>query len=175
MLAGHIGIAIGAHGIRKTVPLWTLILAAQLPDWTDGSLCLAGAQSAIPGEYSHSFLAVVLLAALATVAWYAVSRDASDSLLVGAVVISHAVGDYFTGLKPSWPGGPMIGLELYERPSLDFILEASVIVAGWFIYQRSFPRERRYSRNVLLLLAALLLIQVAADIVLSLSPGLKKC
>lgn len=175
MLAGHVGIAIGAHGIRKTFPLWLLILASQLPDWADASLCIASVRSAIPGEYSHSFAAVGILATAVTIASYAAWRDVAGSMLVGAVVISHALGDYFTGIKPTWPGGPMIGLELYKLPALDFVLEGGVIVAGWLVYQRSFPEERRYSRDLVVLLATLLMIQAAADIVLSLSPGLKKC
>lgn len=69
----------------------------------------------------------------------------------------------------------MIGLQLYSRPLLDFALEAAVILGAWVLYQRSFPPERRYSRDTVLLLAALLIIQAAADIVLSLSPGLRKC
>lgn len=175
MFAGHIGVAIGALGIRNTVPLWLLIVASQLPDWTDATLCLAGVRPIVPGILSHSIPAVLVLAAAAAVIAYALSRDSAGSGLVALVVASHYVGDYFTGVKPTWPGGPMIGLQLYRQPALDFLLEAAVIGLGWLLYRRSFPAEQRSSRGVIAVLVVLLMIQLAADIVFSISPVLKKC
>lgn len=175
MFVGHVGAAIGAFGVRQTVPLWLLIIASQLPDWTDATLCLAGAQPAVPGMLSHSIPAVLVLAIVAATAGYAISRDIGASSLTALVVISHYAGDYFTGIKPTWPGGPMIGLQLYREPALDFILESAVITLGWILYRRSFPAERRSSREVIAVLVILVMIQLAADIVFSLTPGLKKC
>nr|MDQ3082163.1 hypothetical protein [Gemmatimonadota bacterium] len=110
MYAGHIGIALGAKGIRGSIPLWVLVLATQLPDWSDAGLCLAGVRTAIPGIYTHSFPAVAVLAALASLFYYALSRDSAGLWIVGAAVVAHALADYVTGLKPTWPGGPMIGM-----------------------------------------------------------------
>ncbi len=124
---------------------------------------------------THSIPAVAVLAALAGFAWYLVSRDARGMLLVFAVVATHAFGDYYTGIKPTWLGGPMIGLQLYRQPMLDFALEATVILIGWFFYRRSFPPEKRSSRDVVMVLAVLILIQLAADVVFLTTPGLKKC
>ncbi len=95
--------------------------------------------------------------------------------MIGAVIISHALGDYVTGTKPTWPGGPMVGMQLYSQPALDFLFESVVIVGCWLFYRRSIPLEKRGSRFVMILLFTLLSIQGAADIILSLSPGLKKC
>ncbi len=175
MYAGHVGIALGAHGFRKTIPLWLLIFASQLPDWADAVVCFAGLRSSFPGMLTHSMPAVSILAAVLALAYYATSRDAKGMLLVAAVVASHAFGDYFTGIKPTWPGGPLIGLQLYRKPAVDFLLEAIVIVAGWLSYRGSFPSDRRSSRDVVLVLAALLIIQLGADIVFATTPGLKKC
>lgn len=124
---------------------------------------------------THSMPAVSILAAVLALAYYATSRDATGMALVAAVVASHAVGDYFTGIKPSWPGGPLIGFQLYKRPVVDFLLEAIVIVAGWLSYRRSFTPDRRSSRGVVLVLAALLIIQLGADIVFITTPRLRKC
>src|SRR5688572_30885343 len=52
-----------------------------------------------------------------------------------------------------WPGGPLVGLSLYERPALDFLVEAPVIVAGWLLYRRSLPALSRNSRYSMALLA----------------------
>src|SRR5215208_6901548 len=139
MYAGHVGIALGAHRIRRAIPLWFLIIASQLPDWTDAAFCLADLRPGTPGILSHSIPAVTLLALIAALAYVVMLRDPAGMLLIAVVVLSHAAGDYLTGLKPTWSGGPMIGLMLYRRPVIDFILEAGVIGIGWVLYRRSLP------------------------------------
>src|ERR1044071_5918633 len=124
MNAGHVGVALGAHGIRKAIPLWFLIIASQLPDWTDAAFCLANVRPSTPGILSHSIPAVSLLALLAALAYVIRMRDPAGMLRGAVVVFSHAAGDYLPGLKPTWSGGPMIGLMLYRRPLIDFIVEA---------------------------------------------------
>ena len=175
MLTGHVAVAMGAHGVARSLPLWLLILAAQLPDWADAALCAAGTRSAVPGMYSHSVAATAILALAAAVIAMGISRDARGSAVVAVVVLLHTVGDYVTGLKPTWPRGPVIGLNLYSVPAMDFVFEAAVLTTGWMVYQLSFPAEQRYSRRLILVLAALLAAQAASDIVLALSPGMKKC
>lgn len=175
MYVGHVGVAIGAHGLRPTIPLWILIVASQLPDWADAAVCLSGLRATVPGMFTHSIPAVALLGAAFAIAWYLVSRDATGMLVVFVVVATHALGDYFTGIKPTWPGGPLIGLQLYRQPMLDFVLEAAVILIGWLFYRRSFPPGKRSSRDVMLVLIVLILIQLAADIVFLTTPGLRKC
>ena len=175
MYVGHVGIALGAHGLRRAAPLWFLILASQLPDWTDAAFCLAGIRPSVQGILSHSLPAVAILALVAAAAYAAMMRDPAGMLLVAAVVVSHAAGDYLTGIKPTWNGGPMIGLMLYRKPLIDFVLEAAVILGGWFLYRRSLEPERRAAEPVYTLLAALILIQAGADIVLSFAQGLRKC
>jgi hypothetical protein len=175
MYAGHMGFALGAYGIRRTAPLWFLVLASQLPDWADAGFCLAGLRPSVPGILSHSFPAIAALASLAALAYAAAFRDKAGILIVAAVVVSHAAGDYFTGIKPTWPGGPMIGLQLYRKPFIDFILEAAVILGGWLLYRRSLSSDRRSSEPVFTLLGALLMVQVGAGIVLSLTGGFRKC
>jgi membrane-bound metal-dependent hydrolase YbcI (DUF457 family) len=124
---------------------------------------------------SHSLPAVAVLAAAVALLYFAVARDFAAAGLVAVIVVSHAVADYATGLKPTWPGGPFVGLQLYQRPAVDFILEAAVIVIGWVIYRRSLPQERRNSNPVNVLLFSLLLLQLAASVSFSLFPGIKKC
>lgn len=175
MYAGHIGVALGAHGIRKAIPLWFLIIASQLPDWTDAAFCLANVRPSTPGILSHSIPAVSVLALLAALAYVMIMRDPAGMLLVAVVVLSHAAGDYLTGLKPTWSGGPMIGLMLYRRPVIDFIFEAVVIAIGWMLYRASLSPERRSSEPVITMLGALLLIQAGADVFLSFARGLRKC
>jgi membrane-bound metal-dependent hydrolase YbcI (DUF457 family) len=124
---------------------------------------------------SHSLPAVAVLSAVLALVYFAAARDVAAAALVAAIVVSHAVADYTTGLKPTWPGGPFVGLQLYRQPILDFVLEAGVIVGGWLVYRTSFPLEKRSSTRVAFVLAALLIIQLGADILFMTTPGLKKC
>jgi hypothetical protein len=175
MYTGHVGVALGAHGIRRSIPLWLLIFASQMPDWADAGLCLADIRTPIPGMYSHSLPAVATLALVAALIYCVILRDPAGMALVALVVISHVAGDYLTGLKPSWEGGPMIGLELYKRPVIDFFIEAFVVMIGWLLYRRTLSPEKRSSEPALTLLFMLLAIQVGADIFFTMAKGLKKC
>jgi hypothetical protein len=173
--AGHIGVALGAKGIRKAMPLWALIIASQLPDWTDATMCIAGFTSSTPGMLSHSFPAIGILTLIGGLAYLAWRRDVIGSAFIGMLVISHALADYLTGTKPTWSGGPMIGLQLYHHPVADFAVEGFVILIGWMLYRTSFPRERRNSREIVSVLGVLLALQFAADIVFATMSGLRKC
>ena len=175
MYGGHVGIALAAKGVRSTIPLWALLLAAQLPDWTDAAVCAAGLSSPPSGMLSHSLAAVAVLGGSLALLYYGAARDAAAATVVGLVVVSHAVADYATGLKPTWPGGPWIGLQLYRQPAIDFVVEAIVIVIGWLLYRRSLSPDRRRSGPVVLMLAALLLLQLAASVSFALFPGIRKC
>ena len=175
MYAGHVGIAIGAKGLRKSIPLWFLVVASQLPDWADASLCLANIRTPIPGMYSHSLPAIGILALAAAAAYCVIERDVSGIILVIAVVVSHAAGDYLTGLKPTWSGGPVIGLELYRRPVIDFLVESVVILGGWLLYRRSLPLDRRSSRQAFEMIGVLIVIQAGADVFMAFAKGLRKC
>lgn len=175
MYGGHVGIALAGKGFRKTIPLWLLIVATQLPDWADAAVCAVGVSSPPSEILSHSLPAIAVLAAVVALVYYGRHRDARSSLLVAGIVVSHMLADFLTGLKPTWPGGPSIGLRLYQRPAIDFVVEAAIIVVGWVIYRRSLPEHRRTSATALLLLASLLLLQLAASMSFALFPGIKKC
>ncbi len=124
---------------------------------------------------SHSFPAIGILTLGGALIYFVSTRDTTGSAFIAALVVSHALGDYITGLKPTWSGGPMIGLRLYQHPYIDFAFEAIVVLAGWMIYRSSLPRDRRTSRYTVSMLGVLLALQLLADIVFSMSPGLKKC
>lgn len=175
MYAGHIGIALGAKGLRESIPLWVLVLAAQSPDWTDASLCLVGIRPSIPGMYSHSLPAVAGLMVVTCLLYLATYRDRIGAAIVSLTVMSHMLGDYVTGHKPTWPGGPIVGLGIYGAPAVDFAVEALVIGAGWMMYRSSVTHSRRVTTPVNLLPAALIAFQLAAAIAFTISPGLRKC
>jgi hypothetical protein len=124
---------------------------------------------------SHSIPAVAILSIVLGLMYFTGKRDLTSSAIVAAIVASHMVADYATGLKPTWAGGPKIGLQLYRQPAIDFVVEAAVIMTGWLIYRRSLSIEQRRASPVNVLLVSLLLLQLAASVSFSLFPGIKKC
>jgi len=174
MYIGHVGAALGAKRVRRSIGLLVLLVATYTPDWVDTGLCLAGAFNPLE-MLSHSIPAVALFALLGFAAYAAGTRDWRGALIVAAVIVSHMLLDWITGYKPTWPGGPMIGLQLYDHPIADFIAEAAVLVIGVLLYARALPPRKRPWLDVSLMLGALLALQLGVDIARVLMKDLPKC
>jgi hypothetical protein len=166
MYVGHVGVALGVRGWgwRRALPLSVLIVAAQGPDWIDTACALAHINSERAAMWSHSIPSALFMAMLFGAATWIRLRSVAAASTVAATYLSHLPADYITGLKPIAPGIPMIGLELYDRPRLDFGVELIVIVLGWTIWRTSLPRENRNRPAAWLLLAGLIGIQALGDI-----------
>jgi hypothetical protein len=174
MYIGHVGAALAAKRLRASIGLFALRVATYVPVWVDGGLCLAGAHNP-EGMLSHSIPAVVLFA-LAGFAVYALrTRDLTAALIVAGVIVSHVLLDWITGYKPTWPGGPMIGLQLYGHPVADFVVEGLVIVVGTVLYGRTLPPRRQPWIDVSIMLGALLVLQLGIDIAHMVMKSLPKC
>ncbi|HUQ99214.1 MAG TPA: metal-dependent hydrolase [Gemmatimonadaceae bacterium] len=175
MYIGHVGAALAAKRVRKSIGLLVLLVATYTPDWVDTGLCVVRRYND-DQLYSHSIPAVLLFALIAFALYALVSRDAKGALVVGAVILSHMFLDWITGYKPTWAGGPMIGLRLYDHPMADFVIEALVIALGAALYARTLPARargetgrqpgtagtRRWS-DATIMFAALLGLQLAVD------------
>ena len=160
--------------VRRTIGLAVLLVATYTPDWVDTGLCIAGVYNP-QGMLSHSIPAVLLFMLVGFAAYAAVARDWKGGLVIAAVILSHIFLDWVTGYKPTWPGGPMIGLRLYDRPVADFIVEALVIVAGAMIYGRTLPPRRRPWVDVAIMVGALLALQLTIDVAHLLMKSIPKC
>src|SRR3981081_2716633 len=184
MYIGHVGAALAARRGRRSIGLLVLLIATYTPDWVDTGLCLAGGFSA-RGMLSHSIPAIALFSVLGFAAYAIATRDWRAALVVAAVIISHMVLDWITGYKPTWPGGPMIGLVLYDHPLADFAVEAAVIAVGAALYASTLPArigdstEDRtpaiFWRNGTLMFGALIALQLAVDLGHLVMRNLSKC
>src|ERR1700674_1264000 len=174
MYIGHVGAALAAKRARRSIGLLVLLVATYTPDWVDTGLCLAGAFNP-QGMLSHSIPAIVLFAVLGFAAYTTATRDWSAALFVAAVILAHLFLHCITGYKPTWPGGPMIGLRLYDHPIADFIAEGAVIVIGALLYARTLPPRKRPWIDVSVMLGALLLLQLGLDIARMVMTTLPKC
>ena len=140
MIIGHLGIA-AALGTMLRAPMRTgrliaLCAAAFAPDVVDGLLALAGECNPV-GLYSHTIPAVALEAAVVGGLALLLTNSRAAAALFATVVVLHPVGDFFTGSKLLLPGGDVHGLNLYDRALIDFILEASLAVGGWWLIRRA--------------------------------------
>lgn len=124
---------------------------------------------------SHSIPAIAMLAAAAALAgrfffgsWYVAK-------VLALLVVSHVVGDYITGVKPTWAGGPVIGLRIYANPLLDFVFESIVIVWGWWMYRSTFRPVNRDTFAMRGMLFGLVALQAVADIAFMMVPKVTKC
>ncbi len=176
MYAGHIGFALGAYSFRRTLPLWLVIVAAQIPDWLDAGYCIASMERGPYGLFTHGVVVVALAAVAFATLTYAISRDVLGALIVALVVVSHYGLDYLTGHKPTWAGGPIIGLNLYARPLADVVIESITVLAGWLLYRRSLPTAVRDDGVVYAILFSLIAFQAAAGVAFALNlTGHVKC
>jgi hypothetical protein len=136
MICGHIGVAMGARALNRDVPLGWLLAGSVAPDVLDGIESFARVCSP-EGLYSHSLPAILaLMIVLSTAAFLHLGRVRA-AMLVGLMVLLHVLPDYVTGQKLLWANGPLIGLDVYQWPLLDFALEVPVIVFGWWLLRRA--------------------------------------
>lgn len=174
MYIGHVGAALAAKRARRSIGLLVLLIATYTPDWVDTGLCLTG-QYNPDGVLSHSIPAVLLFALVGLVAYGIATRDWTGSLVIAGVICSHYLLDLVTGRKPTWPGGSMIGLGLYDRPVLDFLAEGVVIFVGAVLYGRTLPSRERPWADLALMAGALLALQLTIDVAHLLMETLPKC
>ena len=157
MYMGHIGIALAGAGARPAVPVGALVLASLASDLLDAAAGLAGLDSVY--AWTHSLPAGVAIGAVAALVYVAVTKDRLGAGVVGLVGASHVLADLSTSRLPAWPGGPTVGLHLYRFDSVDFALEAGLVVLGWVLYRQRLTAEQRRTWPVWAMLGSLIVFQ----------------
>jgi hypothetical protein len=158
--AGHAAIALALKTRDPRVPIVPLTLACFGPDWLEVVLMFPIKRAGM-AVYTHSIPAVVIGATLAALVYAAFRRPGAQMIFLGWLL--HWPADLFTGLKPLFFPTPLIGLDLYKLPVMDFALESVVIIIGCAIYARRFAERGAVRRVVVAMGAALILLQGAVD------------
>ena len=148
MFIGHTAIALAAKRVRPSIPLALLLAATYGPDVIEITLLVLWRWARFRAAFgSHSIPAIALGATVVALSYWMWKRDGLGSVILAATYASHWAADLFTGAgKPTWGGGPTLGLALYERPILDFIIESALLLGAWLLLWPA--RDRRPRRAV---------------------------
>lgn len=171
MFAGHLSVALAAKVAEPKAPLGALVAASYGIDLLWPILLLTGTESVSiePGAtaftplsfdaypWSHSLAMVLLWGALAWGLARVLGREGRVGLVIGAVVVSHWVLDFVTHRPdlPLWPGGPLVGLGLWNSLPGTFLVEGVLFAGAVILYARRFPPRDGLGRAGLVALVGL--------------------
>jgi hypothetical protein len=162
MFIGHVAIALVAKRARESVPLAALLAATFGPDVIEITLLAFERWVNLPTSLgSHSIPAVALGAAAVGTAYWLKTKDRRGGAVLSGVYASHWAADLITGTgKPTWLGGPKLGLSLYDYPLIDFVFESTLLLAAWLLAWPARNYDRRRAVQVTAPVA-LMLLQLA--------------
>lgn len=153
MIVGHVGVAAATRSVWQRTSLPWLLVGCASPDVVDVVLALAGVCNPY-GLYSHTVHSAALQGAVLGGAALLVTGSRATAFATALMVLLHLPPDLITGHKIFWPGGPMLGLYVYQHPLLDFLVEAPILIIGWWLLRRS-DSAPRWATSVLVLVALL--------------------
>lgn len=171
MFVGHLAVALGAKKVEPRVPLWASVAAAFGLDLVWPILLLLGLEvvRVNPGDtaftnlafdsypWSHSLLAVLCWSGAVAFLGRAVLSTWREGVLLGGLVLSHWVLDAVTHRPdlPLWPGGPMVGLGLWNSIPGTIFVEAALLICGLWLYVGATSARDRIGTGALVALVAL--------------------
>jgi len=178
MFIGHFALGLAAKRAVPRVSLGVLFAAAQLADLLWPAFLAIGLEQVRidPGNtaltpldfvsypYSHSLLLLLVWGAAMALVCSPLARGRRVFAVISALVVSHWVLDFLTHRPdmPLYPGGPKLGLGLWNSIPATMAVEVPMFFAGLWIYTRAtHPRDAVGRWAFGTLVAALLLIYVA--------------
>lgn len=143
MFIGHFGAGLAAKGIDNKPSLGTLFFASQFIDLIWAIFLLLGLEHVKldPGNtaftplnfvyypFTHSFLSVFIWACLFGIVYFLIRKNLNNSLLIGALVMSHWILDLLTH-RPDLPltlwNDFKVGFGLWNSVSVTIIFEDGI-------------------------------------------------
>ncbi len=180
MFIAHNAVGFASKRFAPNVSLGILMLAPMLLDFLWPIFILAGIEHfrVEPGNtaftpidfadypWSHSLLMVVVWALLAGGGYWLWRRDGRAALIIGLGVVSHWVLDFIAHRPdlPLYPGGPKVGLGLWNSVTATIVVEVAIFATGLALYRNATRRRDRIGSLGLGGLVALLLVIYAANV-----------
>jgi hypothetical protein len=176
MFIGHFALGLAAKRATPQLSLAVLFAAAQFADLLWPIFVAVGLEQVriVPGDtaftplefvsypYSHSLALLIVWGVV--FGWVVAARSRREVFwVIAALVVSHWVLDFISHRPdmPLYPGGPKLGLGLWNSPLLTVGVEVPLYLAGlWVYYASTRPRDRAGRYGFSFLAAALLVLYV---------------
>ena len=161
MFIGHLAAALGGKKLEPRLSLGVLVAAAFGLDLLWPAFLLLGVEHVRVDSGNTAFTPLAfdsypwshsLAAALPWGAVAAVAIGGLDGLrpriLIAAAVVSHWVLDFITHRPdlPLWPGGPQVGLGLWNSIPGTILVEGTLFIVAIEAYRRAFQARDRVGR-----------------------------
>jgi hypothetical protein len=179
MFIGHFAVGFAAKRIAPRTSVATLLAAAQLLDLVWPVLVLLGWEQVRidPGNtrftpldfvsypWSHSLLMSLAWATAFAVVHQLVVRQWRGTIVIWGCVVSHWVLDWVTHRPdmPLYPGGPRLGLALWNSVAGTMVVELLMFAAGLWLYMRATKARDRIGQYAFLAYWFLLLLLYFAN------------
>ena len=153
MFIGHYALGLAAKRLAPRTSLGTLFAAPTLADLLWPVLLLLGLEQShvVPGPnplltlwlddipWSHSLFTLIVWGAVFGFLYKARGGDKRAAIVIAVLVVSHWVLDFVTHRPdmPLYPGGPKVGLGLWNYPVANVVIETVMLGAGVVSYLRT--------------------------------------
>ena len=178
MFVGHYAAAMAAKAIEPKAPMWTLAAASQLVDIGWSAFIIADIEHArvdpsLPGStlvlydmpWTHSLpMALVWSVGAALLVRLLLRLPIWASAVVGLTVFSHWILDWLVH-RPDlalWPGGPTVGLGLWNYPVPEQALEIGLLAVCGAAWVASRKQLGRFAWPAIAFLGFLVALQIVA-------------
>lgn len=178
MFIGHFAVGFGARKYAPRANLAALLAAALFLDILWPIFVLAGWERVRidPGNtrftpldfvrypWSHSLLMALVWATAFALIFYGIRRYRLGAVVIWIGVVSHWVLDWISHRPdmPLYPGGPKLGLGLWNSVSGTMIVEVAMLAAGVYLYIHATRASDPSGQYLLAAFVGLLLILYGA-------------
>jgi hypothetical protein len=159
--AGHAAVALALKTHEPRVPMVPLVLACYGPDWLEIFLGFWHGRAEM-ALYTH-YLPGLFAGALAASALYVIVFRRAGGWIILAAWLLHWPADFFTAHKGLLSPTSRVGLDLYNLPAADFVIETLLVLACCALYVRTFAHSPTQRRWAAAMTAGLLLLQGLLD------------
>jgi hypothetical protein len=179
MFIGHFAVGFAAKKFAPRTNLATLLAAALFLDILWPVFVLAGWEQVriAPGNtrftplafvsypWSHSLLMAVVWATAFALVFYGITHYRRGIVVIWIGVVSHWVLDWVSHRPdmPLYPGGPKLGLGLWNSIPGTMIVEVAMLAAGVYLYTHATRASDISGRYLLAAFVGLLLVLYFAD------------